>query len=298
MEKKILTPEDIREKLATLGDIKVTFFDDMGALPFENKNSFQTEFYALLLCIAGKATCRIGDVDYEIGPGDLFINHPRQFIENAMASIDFKYQGLIVAPQYLENIFQLGGNIWNAKFVAQHHPVVHLEPEEMERAMRNNEFIRLKLNGPQIPHRNEMLQMLFHSLFLEFYDMLAPKLPLMTYNYTAAESLFGRFISLVEVEVPQQREVKYFADKLCVSAKYLSSVCKNSSGKTASEIINGRTIDYIKRELRLSSKSVKQVASDAGFENLSFFGKYVRRELGVSPREYRAQSSSQAAAEE
>lgn len=45
--------------------------------------------------------------------------------------------------------------------------------------------------------------------------------------------------------------------------------------------------NYIKQMLRSSTKSIKEIANDTGFDNLSFFGKYVRRKLGMSPREYR-----------
>ena len=52
---------------------------------------------------------------------------------------------------------------------------------------------------------------------------------------------------------------------------------------------NGCAVSHLKRMLRTTDKSVKEIAFEAGFDNLSFFGKYVRRWLGMSPREYRMQ---------
>ena len=69
---------------------------------------------------------------------------------------------------------------------------------------------------------------------------------------------------------------------------YRPVACRYSR-KTAAELINGITVNYISNMLTSSDKSVKEIATEDGFENLSFFGKYVRRELGMSPRQFRAQ---------
>ena len=92
---------------------------------------------------------------------------------------------------------------------------------------------------------------------------------------------------MVSTEAIQHHDVAYFAGKLCITPKYLSAVCKKQSGKTASDLINQVASNYIRHMLSSSDKSIKEIAADTGFTNLSFFGKYVRRELGMSPRDYR-----------
>lgn len=264
----------------------IIVFDSIGDLP-QNTN-FQTEAYILLLCCAGKASCRLGEKVYEIGHGDLFLCQPKTFVENAMTSLDFSCQGIIISVKFFESILFLSGKIWDAKFVVRENPVIHLTDDELELAIRNNNFIRSKLEAPHLPHFKEMLRLLLQSFAYESYDMFIPKLQLSTHSYTSAENLFSRFMDMAATEIPRQREVRYYADRLCITPKYLSTVCKQTSGNTASAILNGLTVDYIKRELRTSDKSVKEIANEAGFANLSFFGKYVKRELGVSPREYRS----------
>lgn len=204
-----------------------------------------------------------------------------------MASLDFKCKGLVVSPSYLESIFLLGGNMWNARRAIKETPVIHLTDEEMAIAETNNDFIREKLNAPRLPHSKEMLQLLFQSLIYEFYDMLVSKLPYQPQAYSSAQMLFNRFMNMASAETPHHRDVKYYADRLCVTAKYLSAVCKRQSGSTASAILNCLSLESIKRDLRSTDKTVKEIAASAGFDNLSFFGKYVRRELGLSPREFR-----------
>jgi YesN/AraC family two-component response regulator len=83
------------------------------------------------------------------------------------------------------------------------------------------------------------------------------------------------------------RSVKSYADELCVSPKYLTSVCRRHSDCTASELISTSIVSRIKQLLLYSDLSIKEVANEIGFDNLSFFGKYVRKHLGLSPNNYR-----------
>lgn len=277
--------EELQRKLENISEDDIVAFDHIDNLP-QNEN-IRTEFYIVLMCLDGKASCRLGERTYEVRKNDMFFCHPQQFVENAMASLDFKCKGLVVSPSYIESVFLLGGNMWNARRAISENPVIHLTDEEMAIAETNNNFIRDKLNAPRLPHSKEMLRLLFQSLLYEFYDMLVPKLSYAPPSYTSAETIFCHFMNLASAETPRHREVKYYADRLCVTAKYLSAVCKQQSGSTASAILNRLSLDHIKRELRGTDKSVKEIATAAGFDNLSFFGKYVRRELGMSPREYR-----------
>jgi AraC-like DNA-binding protein len=84
-----------------------------------------------------------------------------------------------------------------------------------------------------------------------------------------------------------ERSVKSYADELCVSPKYLTSVCQQQSNKTASQIISLAVTSRIKQLLLYSDLSIKEIAAELHFGNLSFFGKYVKKHLGQSPNNYR-----------
>lgn len=278
--------EEFHKKLEELTSKDIAVFDEIGSLPIKN---FHSDTYIVLLCLEGKGTCKMEGKTYEVGKHDLVIGHPDLFIEDAMVSLDFKCEGLVMSPSYFESIFFLGGNHWDAVMAIKKQPVIHLTEDEVRRSVFDFMIIRRKLADTFLPHYEEMIRLMMHSLIYEFYDCLSPKLDMdiKEYNYSAPEILFKRFVQLMADESPYRHEVGYYADKLCVSRKYLTSVCKQQSGKTPSDLINDITINYIKQMLHSSDKSIKEIAADTGFCNLSFFGKYVRRELGMSPREYR-----------
>lgn len=81
--------------------------------------------------------------------------------------------------------------------------------------------------------------------------------------------------------------MEYYADKLHVTPKYLSSVCKSAGGKTASQFIDLAVLKDIEYLMKHSSKSIKEIAAELDFPNISFFGKYVKKHLGLSPKAYR-----------
>ena len=85
----------------------------------------------------------------------------------------------------------------------------------------------------------------------------------------------------------QERSVSFYADKLCVTAKYLSLVVKNVSGKSAGDWIDEYVILEAKALLKSSNMTIQEIADVLNFANQSFFGKYFKHHTGVSPKEYR-----------
>lgn len=101
------------------------------------------------------------------------------------------------------------------------------------------------------------------------------------------EYIFRRFIEKLSKDNGMHRSVSYYADALFYTPKYLSKVIKDACGKNPSTLINEYTMEHIKYQLRNSDKSIKEIAEEFNFPNQSFFGKYVKAHLGVSPQQYR-----------
>ena len=106
-------------------------------------------------------------------------------------------------------------------------------------------------------------------------------------TFTSGEYLFKNFINLLASSHPKNRKVEYYAEKLYVTPKYLSLVCKKCGNKTASKIISLYVLKDIDYLLKYSSKSIKEIVNELEFPNISFFGKYVKKHFGISPKAYR-----------
>ena len=99
--------------------------------------------------------------------------------------------------------------------------------------------------------------------------------------------LFDRFIALVGEYSSSQRGVGFYAEKLCLTSKYLSKLIKQASGRSAPDWINSFVILEAKNLLRYSDLSIKEIVFQLHFPNQSVFYKFFKTHTGMIPSEYR-----------
>ena len=99
--------------------------------------------------------------------------------------------------------------------------------------------------------------------------------------------LADRFLQLVEQSDGRIRKVDDFAKQLNVTPKYLSTILKETINRRPSMMIEHFTMGAIERRLRYTDMTMQEIANDLNFANASFFGKYVKEHLGMTPLEYR-----------
>lgn len=97
-----------------------------------------------------------------------------------------------------------------------------------------------------------------------------------------------RFVQLVAEHCARQRELPFYADALCLTPRYLGTIVRAVSGRTAKEWIDRAVLTEAKLQLRHTSLSIAQVSDSLGFPNPSFFSKYFKRLTQMTPAEFRA----------
>lgn len=141
--------------------------------------------------------------------------------------------------------------------------------------------------------RNTIIKNRVQNILLEIYDKLqrfaerdrpAPG----TTNRQA--ELFHRFLALVHDHCSEQRDVAFYADKLCISTRYLSTIVQNVSHSSAKELIDKSVILEIKMMLQSTDLSVQEIAYRLHFPDQSYLGRYFKKHTGVSPTGYRRKS--------
>lgn len=94
-------------------------------------------------------------------------------------------------------------------------------------------------------------------------------------------------INGIEITVTSERQIKFYADKLCLDPKYASQLIKQASGRMAGDWIQDRVILEAKLLLLDGNHNVQQVADALNFTSQSFFGKYFKNATGMSPKAYK-----------
>lgn len=101
------------------------------------------------------------------------------------------------------------------------------------------------------------------------------------------QTIFDRFIQLVNQHCCEQHQLAYYASRLCLTQRYLCTVVRQASGTTAKDWIDRALVTRIKIELRHTHKSAAQIAEEMNFPNPSFFSKYFHRLTGMTPMEFK-----------
>lgn len=95
------------------------------------------------------------------------------------------------------------------------------------------------------------------------------------------------FQKLLESHFKAEKELSFYSDKLNITNNTLSKAVKKEFAKTPTQLINERIILESKKLLHLTYRSVKEIASELGFEDEFYFSRYFKKSVGCSPKNYR-----------
>lgn len=155
------------------------------------------------------------------------------------------------------------------------------------------ELIREKSEKDNYPYRKEVVQHLIIALLYEIDALYQHQSIDFTNKLSRKEELNRRFHDLLFKHYKKERSVKFYADALFVTPKYLTEVIKELTGKPAGEIIDEAIILEAKVLLKMPEYSVMQVRQMLNFSDKSFFGKFFKRATGLSPSAYREKDTEQ-----
>lgn len=101
------------------------------------------------------------------------------------------------------------------------------------------------------------------------------------------QTVFDRFIQLVNQHCREQHQISYYAERMCLTERYLGTIIRQTSGTTAKDWIDRALVTQAKVLLRHSDKSVLQISEELNFPNPAFFSKYFKRLTGMTPLGYK-----------
>ena len=267
-------------------DGQITLIESL--LDVERGNVAKLEHFVFILCLRGHAAISIDGRSYNLYPDNVLICHPNIVLGESMSSMDFEFRGVVLSKDYLQRLPLVStDNMWDVMMFFEKAPVLSLTPDEVKDFCRYYDLIRPRLADTHLRYREELLSALLTALLYELSNIISRFADFRPQPYSAGSNVFRNFLSLLSSSYPKSRSVAYYADKLCLTPKYLSTVCKEVSGETASELINRYVVKDIDFLLKQRGRSVKEICNELEFPNLSFFGRYVKKHLGLSPKQYR-----------
>jgi AraC-like DNA-binding protein len=174
------------------------------------------------------------------------------------------------------------------------HPVTHLSEEEMGLMERYFHLLcdRMKNSEPKL--QQDIVRSLFGTMLLEMLSLMLKDIKQETVANTSEmrstlhkKQIVEKFLTLVEESDGRKRRVDEYASLLNITPKYLSTILKEVMNRRPSVYIQHYTMKAIEHRLRFTEMTMQEIAYDLNFPNSSFFNKYCKDHLGMTPLEYR-----------
>ena len=169
---------------------------------------------------------------------------------------------------------------------SKEYPILHPDKKDKEKILKN--FRLLYDMSQETSHRfyEEALKLQMQIFLLEMWHIFEDELDRRKRSLQSG-TLYEQFIQLVQDHCMKQREVRFYSDKLNITPKYLNYICKVNTRITASEWIQRNAKERIIILLQNKNLNISEIADEMDFSSRSFFTRYVKKLLGVTPKEYR-----------
>ncbi|MCX4262997.1 MAG: AraC family transcriptional regulator [Alistipes sp.] len=268
------------------GDIVIT-----PLMSLKNLNDITTLIQGVTIgvTVSGTTRLRINGKPYELRPNTLFIFNENTVIEQVKASIRSSGYMLTYSRSYLNRIHVDTQDVISIYHGFMGEPCITVDPDEASYINDLSKLMRATLAGDATTaNRDRVLAALFAAMF-HYVMGIIPKHTFVGQADVSnrTDELFNRFVVLLREHCRTQRSVEFYAAQMGITPKYLSLILKKKSGRNASKLIDEAVVYEAKRLLKYSGLSIGEISDNLNFTSQSFFGKYFKQRVGVSPSRYK-----------
>lgn len=285
--------EDISEQIDPYA-IKNFIISDQTVIfpPLSARFPFILDGVAFAICINGTARIKINFKEYDIEENTIITILPYFVTEFIEKSDNLMLEFLVFSVDFLTEMPSIS-NFDISRSIIQ-KPCLQILEEEADKYLEFHSFIVKQYKRKDHPYRKEMAKSLLYAMLTEigsiYHSQINPNTEGKENNKSSTshqEELLYRFFGLLLQFHKQERSIQFYADKMCLTPKYLSTLVKEQTGRTAFTWINEALISSIKYMLKTSDKTILQISEELNFPNASFFGRFFKKHTGMTPGEYR-----------
>lgn len=260
----------------------VTSFSKMETTIFKIGQPYRLQEGRIAIITNGRARVLINLIEYIFRPNYISLIAPGSIIQIIETSQDFDAHMMAIEHNFLP---VSGKEEFFAHFLQRKKNL--LLPLTTTEQVQIENFITVMWDVLQEPvFRKEVIQHLLAGLLYNIEYIAKNKGQSESSPLTHQNDIFQRFISLVNTYSKTERNVSFYADKLCLTPRYLNTVIRQASQQTVMDWINQSIILKAKVLLKHSNRLVYQISDELNFPNPSFFSKFFKRMTGMTPQEY------------
>lgn len=247
---------------------------------------------AIIFCSKGSITFTAGLRRHTLHEKSFFVHLPGSIIQVESIHREASVYSLLCEEEFIRRI-NIDFKLLTQLFLGvEKHPCLKMSAPEWEAVRRS--FAEIAAEGtpqPEDGYSHEILRSVIRTLAYKVCRIVDRHLRTIPATATASrnrnEAYFNEFMRLLSKHCTQHRSVGFYAEALHLTPKYLTTIIRQTSGRTATEWIDDYVVLEAKNLLKYSTKSIQEIAYCLNFSNQSFFGKYFRNHTGMTPTAYR-----------
>jgi AraC-type DNA-binding domain-containing proteins len=246
---------------------------------------FKVDVTTAIICIQGIMEGSINMKHYKAQGPCLFIVFPNQILQYEYISEDFEGYFIVMSTRFSDSLFSSISERLPLSRHIQDNPCIPLGSEELDAMLDFYKMIQRVIRLKDHPYRMETVTHLTKAFFYgaghTFHNITQNE------KKSKQEVLVEKFTNLVQSHYREQRGLEFYANQLCLTPKYLSKTIKESTNTSANDWIDNYVTLEAKALLKSTNMTIQQISDELNFPSQSFFGKYFKRVVGTSPKEYR-----------
>lgn len=254
---------------------------------------FRVDCYLAAYCVEGSVDCSVNLTDYHLTTGTLLLITPGNIIRITQPDEldqNLRVTLICVSASYISNIGINPSKVLVEAVEVLRDPCIHLSDDEAEML---HKYVNLALDITKSNSQfvKESIGGLVSSVFYQFAGFLANskrredmEKPVRT---TRQRQMLEQFMKLAINDHAREHLVGYYADKMCVTPKYLSKIVKETSGRSVPDWLSELLILDAKNMLRHTDITIKEISARLNFPSQSFFFRFFKNHTGLTPTQYR-----------
>lgn len=272
----------VDENLIVLDSVEATLPDS---------DPVKLDCFIIAFCMEGEASIHINNKSHTLPAEHCAVILPNTVIQHMHNNDGCSFRIVAISSKFMKEATNSKKETWDIGFYLYNNPVFPVNRNSSYKLYMYKELALNCISEKEHPYSKEIKKHIFSAIFCEILGFLHRAIPVQedapVLRNDRSMYIFRKFMEKVNEDDGTHRTVAYYADKLCYSPKHLSTVIKKVSGRSPLVIINEHAMDCIKFQLKHSDISIKEVADHFDFVNASFFGKFVKAHIGMSPLQYR-----------
>ena len=286
LEDRDLTP--LRDTLIIESiDRDFAVIDDISKVPFFEYPA-KIDVAVSAIVVKGSVETSIDLKRHVIKENQIIAIRPDQILQYHYISNDFSGRFVVMSQNFLDSIqIYIGEQRYPLFLAFKDNPIIQCSQYEMELCLEYFTLLDKAVKMRDNPNRIETVKYLTLALLYALNTFSKRHQDVRNEPYSRKDVIFESFYKLIQLHHKENRTVTFYADKLCLTPKYLTTVIKEATGTTAHNWINEYVILSAKAMLKSTTKTVQEISNELTFANQSFFGKYFKQYVGMSPGEYR-----------